>query len=252
PPPGPPPLVQPDARHPLTVLVVGDSLGMDLGYGLRDVIGGAAGVRLVLRAVGSSGLANRAYYDWEAALGRELAAVRPQLVVALFGGNDAVSFVQDGRLARFGSDLWRSLYGARVAALMREATRAGAHVVWVGLPVMAPGAVLSNAAMQELNAVYRSQAAAHPGVLYVSTWELFQAPSGGYTRYLRDASGRLQDVRAPDGVHVATPAGNALLASAVVAALDRSEGLRLCPAPSPYWHWAQFDCPAPAPVRPAP
>ncbi|MDI3298736.1 MAG: DUF459 domain-containing protein [Bacillota bacterium] len=251
-PPGPPALVQPSPDHPLTILVIGDSLGMDLGFGLRDVVGKRPDVRLVLKAVGSSGLVNRSYYDWPAELRQELAAFRPQVVVAMFGGNDAVSFIQDGRYVKFGGDLWKEAYGARVAAVMEEATQAGAHVVWVGMPIMSPAAVLSNTAMQELNAVYEAEAAAHPGVLYVSSWELFQDASGRYTRYIRDASGVLQDVRAPDGVHIATPAGNALLASAVVAALDRSEGIRLCPAKSPYWNWAQFDCPAAKPASIAP
>ncbi|MDI3317072.1 MAG: DUF459 domain-containing protein [Bacillota bacterium] len=234
------------------MLVIGDSLGMDLGFGLRDVIGSRPDVRLLLKAVGSSGLVNRAYYDWPAVLERELADLHPQVVVAMFGGNDAVSFIDQGAYVRFGSEPWRRAYGARVAAVMDEATRAGARVVWVGMPVMSPAAVLSNTAMQELNGVYEAQAEAHPGVIYVSSWELFQDASGRYTRYIRDSSGVLQDVRAPDGVHIATPAGNALLASAVVAALGRSEGIRLCPAKSPYWDWQQFDCPPAKPVAPQP
>ena len=35
-------------------------------------------------------------------------------------------------------------------------------------------------------------------------WNLFLGPKGRYTAYLADASGRLQLVRAPDGVHLTT------------------------------------------------
>ena len=68
------PLTPPSAQHPLTMLVIGDSLGEDLGMGLRDLIGAKPAIRLYTEAVGSTGLVNTAYYNWplqlEAELGR--------------------------------------------------------------------------------------------------------------------------------------------------------------------------------------
>ncbi|MCL8209352.1 MAG: DUF459 domain-containing protein [Actinomycetia bacterium] len=238
---GPPPLVPPTAAHPLTILVIGDSLGEDLGYGLQDLLGAQPAVRVVMAAVGSTGLANRAYYNWPAALVPLLVRNRPGVVVALFGGNDAVGFDQGGHPVPFGSARWQRDYGARVATVMREATAAGAHVLWVGLPIMAPSSVLPNAAIRALNAVYRAEARVHPGVAYVSTWSLFQAPQGGYTPVLVTRRGVPEVVRDPDGVHIAPPAGDELLASYVVAALDRADGLRICPSAGDLWH--RFDPP---------
>jgi hypothetical protein len=43
-------------------------------------------------------------------------------------------------------------------------------------------------------------------VTFVDPWDLFLGPKGNYAAYLPDASGQLQLVRAPDGVHL-TPAG---------------------------------------------
>ena len=237
-PPGPsalPPLPEPTAQKPLTILVVGDSLGEDLGMGLRDLIGAQPDVRLYTEAVGSTGLVDTAYYDWPEALRGELVRYHPELVVALFGGNDALSFDQAGRYVAFGSALWRADYGGRVAAMLRESRQAGARVVWVGLPMMAPDSVLSNGSMEELNAVYAAEAAANRGVAFVSTWNLFTTPQGQYAEDLRDSAGQLEVVRDPDGVHIAPSAGTDLIATAVLAGVDAAEGIRLCPRTLGMW-----------------
>ncbi len=230
-----PPLPEPTAQKPMTVLVVGDSLGEDLGMGLRDLIGAQPDVRLYTDAVGSTGLVDTAYYNWPAALANELRRYRPELVVALFGGNDALSFDQGGSYVPFGSTLWREDYGGRIAAMLRESRQAGARVVWVGLPMMAPASVLSNRSMEELNAVYAAEAAANRGVAYVSTWSLFATPQGQYAADLRDSAGQIEVVRDPDGVHIAPSAGTDLIATAVLAGIDAAEGIRLCPRTAGMW-----------------
>jgi len=42
-------------------------------------------------------------------------------------------------------------------------------------------------------------------------------------------------VRDPDGVHIAPPAGQELVASAVLGTIDRVDGLHICPELSDYW-----------------
>lgn len=241
-------LPPPALRRRRTILSVGDSLGEDLGLGLADVLSADPNVRIVEDAVGATGLADVAYYDWRSHLARDLARSRPQVVVVMLGGNDAVRFDQDGRYVVFASPLWRRLYGARVRTLMLEARRAGAAVEWVGMPVMAPGSVLSDDAMRTLNDAYRRAAAGVPGAAYPSTWRLLQALGGGFTADLTTRSGGVQVVRDPDGVHIAPPAGDALVACAVVAAIDRAEGVRLCLVPDDMWR--RFDVPR-CPARPS-
>jgi uncharacterized protein len=225
----------PSARQPLTILSVGDSLGEDLGWGMAAVLASDPHVRVVQDAVGSTGLANVAYYDWAAHLASDLARSKPQIVVVMLGGNDAVNFIQGGQYASFGSTLWRKLYGQRVHTLIAEARRAHARVVWVGMPVMATTSVLRNADMRDLNSVYQQQAESGGSALFVSTWKLFQGPRGGFAAYLRSPGGALEEVRDTDGVHIAPPAGDELVASAVVAAIDGTYGLGLCLAPYDPW-----------------
>ncbi len=95
--------VQPSADHPLTVLDIGDSIGQDLGYGLGDVVGTHADVRLIDDSQGDTGLARPDYYNWPANLAAELKALHPQVVVALFGGNDWQPFIADGQQADLGT-----------------------------------------------------------------------------------------------------------------------------------------------------
>lgn len=240
-----PPLQDPTARHPLTILVVGDSLGEDLQYGLEDILNGHPHVRVVGDAVGSTGLANQAYYNWPHHLASELRSVHPNLVMVLIGGNDAVGFDYGTEPVGFGTPMWHRLYSRRVATMMTEALRAKARVIWVGLPIMSTSSVLPNSAMKTLNSIYRHEATIHPGVRYISTWRLFQPPGGGFTEYLQNSRGQVGIVRDPDGVHIAPTAGDELVASDAVRALNRWQGLNLCPNASDFWH--RFDpphCPA--------
>ncbi len=224
---GPGPLAPPGPGHVLTVLSVGDSIGEDLGLGLGDVLGTDPYVHVVQDAVGSTGLAAVGYYDWPAQLEVELRRYHPGVVVVMLGGNDAQSFDVGSRYVGFGTALWQRVYGDRVATMMAEATSAGAHVLWVGMPIMSPAASLSNAAMRTENALYAAEARVHPGVTFLSTWRVLATPAGAYAEYLPDRSGNLVQVRDPDGIHVDAPGGTDLLARAAVSAMERAWGVRL-------------------------
>ncbi|MDA8296294.1 MAG: DUF459 domain-containing protein [Actinomycetota bacterium] len=216
---GLPPLVTPSPAHPLSVLEIGDSLGVDLGYGLQDVLGQNRAIRLSTKAVIDTGLANVAYYNWPAQLAQLLKTEHPGLVIVMVGGNDTQNFAIGQRAYVFGTPAWRAAYLARVEALMREATSAGAHVAWVGMPQMAPGAPVTSAQMATLDSVYEQAARTVPDVLYVPTWKVLANNKGQYSTFLPNASGSLVAVRDPDGVHIDYPAGDDLVANAIVKAL---------------------------------
>ena len=92
-----------------------------------------------------TGLARADYYNWPAALEVDLRRYHPKIVVVMMGANDAQSFYVSGNdtWLSFAMPLrptrsWWNAYTARVALVMQEATDAGAHVMWVGLPPMGP------------------------------------------------------------------------------------------------------------------
>jgi|GEM_PF-4156885 len=228
-------LPPPSAKHPLTILSVGDSLGEDLGYGLQDIIGTNPDIRLILDSVGSTGLANVAYYNWPVTLASELSQSHPAIVVILLGGNDAVGFDEGNQVAVFGSAIWRKYYSLRVAKMMTEASKTASHVFWVGLPIMANYSVLPNKSMEILNQIYLTEAKAYHNITYIPTWKLFQDATGNFTQDLKDSSGVLTTVRDLDGVHIAPQAGQELIASYVLRSIDNVEKFHICPSPTDVW-----------------
>ena len=221
-----PPLTQPTASHPLVMLDIGDSLGEDFGYGLSDQFGGDPYVTVDQEAQVDTGLADPAYYDWPAQLNVYLKQFHPKVVVMMFGGNDDQNFIQNNRFVAFGSALWRTDYGERVAQMMDEATAAGARVFWVGMPPMAPPGL--SPAMRKIDAVDQHQAARHPGVTYFSCWKMFANSAGQFTAYVNGPNGQPILARYSDGVHF-TPGGYDLLARAVVNPMQRAWHIHLMP-----------------------
>lgn len=215
---GPPPVPQPTAARPLVMLEIGDSIGEDLGFGLGDQFGGNSLVVLHQTAVEDTGLARPDYYDWPAHLEQYLQKWHPKVVVAMFGANDAQNFIQNNVGVVFGSSLWRTDYGERVAQIMDEVTAAGAHLFWVGMPIMQNAGFSEQ--MLEVNAIYSAEAASHPGVTYYSTWKLFSNSAGQYSTYLNTPGGQIE-ARDIDGVHIA-PAGWDYLANALVKPMQRA------------------------------
>jgi hypothetical protein len=199
------------------VLEVGDSLGIDLGWGLSDEL--PKNHRLIAAAVGDTGLAEPSYYDWPAQLSIDLASYHPATVVVFLGANDVESYYTSNRFLAFGTPGWAAFYGKRVAKVMDEAVAKGAKVLWVGMPPMEDAGFSSD--MAQLNAVYRAESLAHrPDVSYFASWRVLGNPQGQYREVLPGTGEDAVDLRAPDGVHI-TRAGGDLLAKAVVARLKR-------------------------------
>jgi lysophospholipase L1-like esterase len=225
PPKGPPPLKSPTTAKPMTILEIGDSLGEDLGFGLADELGGDLRVHLLQNAVGDTGLSNVGYFNWPATLAQQLWQYHPQLVVVFLGGNDWQGFIANGQVAFTGTKLWTSVYTQRVDELMSEATAAGAHVLWVGLPIMQDPTFGSH--MAYLNAIYLSQAKRYRDVVFIPTWKLFSNSAGQYAEFLPNASGSLIEVRDSDGIHIDPPGGTDLLGDYVVSRIEGIWHIRL-------------------------
>ena len=211
------PIVTPSAAHPLVLLKIGDSLGEELGFGLRDLLTNVRYVTVLQEAIGDSGLARPDFYNWPLHLRLELAQYHPSAVVVMLGGDDGQGFVDSGRTVEFGTSLWSSIYSERVAAIMAEATASGAHVLWVGLPIM--GSAYFSSEMAKMNAIYVAEARQHPGVTFVPTWNLFANSAGAYSAYLPGPSGQLELMRNPDGVHF-SGAGEDRLAATVISGMN--------------------------------
>ncbi len=219
--------LRPSAADPLRVLMVGDSIGLDLGQPLVDALGATGEAATTLDARVDTGLSRPDYFDWPAELRIDLANQQPQLVVIMMGANDAQGLVNGSTVTRFGTPAWNADYGRRVGAFIDEANAGGAHVLWVGLPPMASPQL--NAQVQDLNAVDEARVAADPRLAaYLSSVKVLGNAQGGFSTYLPDPSGAEIAVRDPDGIHL-TPGGGARLAAAVIAAARADFHIRLGP-----------------------
>ena len=213
PPTVPPNPKRPTAANPLRVLIVGDSIGLDMGGPLQSDLAGTGVVNAALDARESTGLTRPDYFNWPAELTADIKSVQPQVVVVMIGANDAQDFLGPPDVP-YTSPQWNTLYAERVNQFMKVAQTGGAAVVWVGMPPMEnPGL---SAQMSDINAVVQQQAVLlHPPVTYVATDKSLGTAQGGYTAFVTNAAGQIVNVRAPDGTHL-TAGGGQVAAQQVI------------------------------------
>ena len=194
----------PTRSNRLRVAVIGDSLSQGLGPAIEQWFDPQY-ARVLSLGRQSTGLSRQDYFNWRNGMRQIVEEFRPDLVFVLLGSNDAQAQVlPSGSEIPVGSMEWVNGYRERAELLLREATRAGTHVVWVGIPVVADRRRWEF--YRRVNDIYRETAATSPLATYVDSWAAFNAKDGGYTAFVRNERGELQEMRGPDGIHF-TPTG---------------------------------------------
>lgn len=204
--PTPTPRRHPTAEEPLRLLVVGDSIARDLGWALSSTVSTDPPLAVTVDTHAAAGLARPDYFDWEKQLTTDLEEEHPELVVAMFGGNDAQPFLVDGEPVQVGTAAWRRAYAERVRRFMAKAA-ADRDVIWVGLPIMADPSFSD--LVRDLDDVYDAEART-AGIAYVGSWDLFADGKGRYAAFLPNADGRLEPMRQADGIHLSMPGATRL------------------------------------------
>jgi hypothetical protein len=213
---------RPSSTDPLRLWVAGDSMTEVAGGAIVDlaeatgVIDGQHDFRY------SSGLTRPDYYDWYAAASAAIAERRPEVVVVMFGANDAQGIVTATGPEPFGTEAWVAEYRARVAAMMDLLEADGRVVYWIGQPVMRSDSFSDRMAV--LDTVYEDEATRRERVHYVDSWALFSDAAGGYAGYLPGADGTPVLMRQGDGIHL-TRTGGERLASVVVDLISERFGI---------------------------
>ena len=181
------------------MLEIGDSLGNDLGWGLARQLGHDHEVRLVQADRSSSGLLTPWFYNWPQKEKVLLAQYKPQLVIITYGANDEQNLKVNGHVFAFGSAPWVTAYTDLVTKMATAATRTGAYVLWVGLPIMRPNGYRQG--MLLLNSVFAKVATTVPGMTFLPTWELF-ANAKGQFEDAAPVNNIPSLVREADGIHL--------------------------------------------------
>ena len=209
-----------------SVLLVGDSLSIGLGKQLDVAFANRPGLAFAHLGKVSSGLANPAFFDWNANLNTQVAAHRPDVVLIMLGANDDKPLpVGEGRSAAFGTRDWDAAYAERLGRLhsiARSGTPRASSVYFIGVPVMGDPAF--NQEMVHVNGVLQKTAGRLEACSYIDVKKVLSDASGGFAPVARTAGGEIVKLRADDGVHI-TAAGAKLLAARLIEAVSDASGL---------------------------
>jgi uncharacterized protein len=216
------------------VAFIGDSIADGLWGGVvrlvprTDCLKG--NVELGRFAKNSTGLTRPDKFNWADELKRIGDSFRPQLFVMSLGLNDRQSVVVAGRVTAEKSPEYPAKYRERVTTVLRSAAASRARLLWIGLPAMRDAAPDQDA--REKNRLF-AEAIAEFGdsaMQYVEPWKLNPASAEDkFTSFGPDETGRIVQIRAPDGEHF-TSAGELLIAAyllpKIIATLGKS-GVKL-------------------------
>jgi hypothetical protein len=213
------PLRQPTPAQPLRMWIGGDSMAHDFGAAMERVASSRGTVTTTLDYRISTGLTRPDYFNWPVHLRDDVLPTDPEVVVIIFGANDAQPLEVDGSVRQVRDEKWQAEYGRRVGTTMDLLRADGRRIVWVGQPRMRSADF--DALMGILNRIYAEQAKTRPWIHFLDSRPVLAASKGGgYSAYLKDADGQLQLARQGDGVHLSR-FGADRLAAAAFAEIDR-------------------------------
>jgi uncharacterized protein len=193
---------EPTTDRQLRVAIVGDSLAQGIGLA-ADSVFKPFWAEVFKQGRISTGLARPDFFNWPAQMQTIVDRADPDLVLIMLGENDNQGLLYpDGTLEQdIGTWEWASHYQERVERFAQIAASGGAHVIWIGLPNEPDKGRWDF--IQKQNGIFEAVANELPNVSYFDTWDEFAAPDGGYTAFYRNGS-KVQEIRAPDGVHFNT------------------------------------------------
>jgi uncharacterized protein len=190
------------------VLVVGDFMALSLAKGLDAATQQNAGIRVIDRTDGSSGLVRDDHFDWPDRIGAILDEEKPAAVVVMLGSNDRQAIRVDEGSEDLRSEEWTAEYTRRMDALAAAVRGKKLPLVWVGLPAFKSSAMNDDVAF--FNELYR-QAATKAGGEFVDVWDGFVDANGAFASSGPDVAGQPARLRNSDGITM-TPQGGRKLA----------------------------------------
>jgi hypothetical protein len=212
-------------KRPLRIWIAGDSLVVVPGESILRAVGESRAIRPIGPVDGriASGLERPDVFNWFEHVREVMREERPRAVVVMFGGNDDHGFMtglpEGTTLDGFGGPRWSAEYRRRVAAIMDTVARAGAFLVWIGLPIT--NDARQTARFDTINSIVQTEAGKRSGrAVYLDTYFYFAGDDGGYAEYVANDSGALVKMRADDGVHFERAAGD-LIARQVLRRLNQ-------------------------------
>lgn len=204
----------PTVDDPLRVWVGGDSMSQVFG---ESVVRIGTDLRVIETAQDthiSTGLSRPDFYDWPARLAEVVDGQDPDVMLIMFGANDAQGLSAADGTFSFGEEGWTREYRRRVGATMDFLTADPDRlVVWVGQPSARDSAFAGR--MDLVNGIFQEEAGQRERVVYLDTWDLLNTPGGEFSAVLAGDSGEMVSMRQGDGFHLTRPAGDRVAIAAL-------------------------------------
>jgi hypothetical protein len=183
------------------VALVGDSMmAVGLAPVIRRNITLENGARLVRAYRSGTGLGRPDVFNWPAQYPQMIGAARPELVICAIGANDAQNFQVERHVVAFGTPAWKQMYAERVRDFAKLLTRDGAHVLWIGMPVMRESGFSRR--MASINVLVKEVVAEFPQITWIDPNTYIAGSGGSFEQYRQDQRGKLVRLRADDGIHL--------------------------------------------------
>jgi hypothetical protein len=211
------PVREPTAADPLRLWIGGDSMAQDFGAAMERIAEGRGTFTATLDYRISTGLTRPDYFNWPVHLRDDVLPTDPEIVVIIFGANDAQPMELDGTVRQVRDPEWQAEYRRRVGTTMDQLRAEGRRTIWVGQPRMRSADF--DQRMQILDGIYASEAKTRPWIRFVDSRPVLSGEDGGYAAYLPDAGGQPELARQGDGIHLSR-FGAERLAAAVFDAID--------------------------------
>jgi len=213
-------------KKKMRIWVAGDSLVITPGYAIVRAAGGSPAIESVGGVDGhvATGLTRPDVFNWFQEIATKVKELKPNVVVLNFGGNDNHGYMtglpSGVSVGDFAGPSWNKEYTRRLRIVFDTINRAGATVVWIGLPIVSSPTVTDS--FDKINALVVQEAKRRGPrkAIYIDTYTMFAGDNGGFTEYLEDAKGDPVKVRAGDGVHFDT-AGGDMIAREVLRQLNK-------------------------------
>lgn len=205
----PPPKPQIEKSADATRLAVfGDSLAIDLSKALERFYAEDPNLVVINQGVSSSGFVRDDFFDWNKAIGDQIATDSFDLAIMIIGINDRQDLSVNGVSHAPLSDEWSAAYQARLTEVLAKLRAARKPVIWMGLPPMSRSEY--SAAISRIGNIQRL-ASFSGGAEYLDIYERFLGEDAKYSSYGPDVNGQNARMRKDDGIHF-TSAGSDKLA----------------------------------------
>ena len=206
-----------EASSKVRIAFAGDSIVDNYWSGIERIVDANPCLKNTIElgrfARNGTGLTRGDRVYWPREIRRIGDVFRPTLSVVSIGLNDR-QFIVDGNGARtaWGAPDWTDKYRHEVLEFLKAAVATKAVVLMVGMPAMREA--IDNADIDGKNAMFAEAVAAlgDPNLHYIEPWRLHAAGTETFASYGPDKSGRLVQLRTPDGQHF-TVAGEDMAAS---------------------------------------